>query len=154
MRTWILRLHLWIALPAALFLLVLGLSGAVIAFENDYDRWLNSHLWNVTPGSHRVSQQALLDTVLARVAPARVDAIFMQDRRPDAAERYAVRGGKEVFADPYTGAVLGVRDHAPPLDAVPRDEQDSWDLEKRAPDDRSATVHGTVYVNQYTGGRS
>ena len=43
-RNWILRFHLWIGLPAALFLLVLGLSGAIIAFENDYDRWLNPHL--------------------------------------------------------------------------------------------------------------
>ena len=119
-RAWVLRLHLWIGLPSALFLLVIGLSGAVIAFENDYDRWLNPRLWNVTPTAHRVSQQALLDTVLARVAPASVSAIFMQDRRPDAAQRYLVSGGREVFADPYTGAILGVRDHDPPLSAVLR----------------------------------
>jgi uncharacterized iron-regulated membrane protein len=119
-RVWILRLHLWIGLPAAGFLLVLGLSGAVIAFEDDYDRWLNPSLWNVAPCEHRVSQQALLDTVLGHVAPARVAGIFMQDGRPDGAQRYAVSDGRVVFANPYTGAIIGVRDHAPPLDGVLR----------------------------------
>jgi uncharacterized iron-regulated membrane protein len=119
-RAWILRLHLWIGLPAALFLLVIGLSGAVIAFENDYDRWLNPHLWKVTPAAHGVSQQALLDTVLGRVAPAHVVGIFMQDGRPDAAQRYVASDDRNIFANPYTGAVLGIRDHAPRLEAVLR----------------------------------
>jgi uncharacterized iron-regulated membrane protein len=33
----------------------------------------------------------------------------------------------------------------------PEDAQDSYDIEKRAPDDRSATSHGAVFVDQYSG---
>ncbi len=42
MRKWILKIHLWIGLVSAAFLIVMGLSGAIIAFENDYDHWFSS----------------------------------------------------------------------------------------------------------------
>jgi uncharacterized iron-regulated membrane protein len=115
MRKWILWIHLWLGLTAALFLIVLGLSGAIIAFEGDYDHWFHPALWYVTPQTQRVSQQGLLDMVQQRFAPARVGAIEMQDKRDDLAQVYFLTGDLQVFVNPYSGAILGTRDQDPSL---------------------------------------
>lgn len=113
MRKWILTIHLWIGLMAAAFLIVLGLSGAVIAFENDYDHWFNPGLWYVTPQPQRASQQSLLEMVQKLAAPARVAAIEMQDGRDDLAQAYDLSDDRTIFVNPYTSAILGIRDHDP-----------------------------------------
>ncbi len=115
MRKWILRIHLWLGLTAALFLIVLGLSGAIIAFEGDYDHWFNTRLWYVTPQAQRLSQQSLFEMVQQRFAPARVEAIQMQDGRADLAQDYFLTPTLEVFVNPYNGAILGTRDQDPLL---------------------------------------
>jgi len=112
-RNWILRIHLWLGLTAALFLIVLGLSGAIIAFEGDYDHWFNPGLWYVTPQAQRLSQQSLLEMVQQRFAPARVEAIQMQDGRVNLAQDYFLTPTLEVFVNPYNGAILGTRDQDP-----------------------------------------
>ena len=118
MRKWILKIHLWIGLASALFLIVMGLSGAAIAFENDYDHWFHPSLWYVAPQPQRIPQQALLDMVKQKYALANVEGILMQDTRDDLAQVYFLKNGLEVFVNPYSGAILGTRDHATRLDAV------------------------------------
>jgi uncharacterized iron-regulated membrane protein len=118
MRNWILKIHLWIGLASAVFLIVMGLSGAVMAFEGDYDHWFHPGLWYVTPLPQRMPQQALADTVQQQFAPARLGAILLQDRRNDLAQVYYLTGGRQVFVNPYTGAILGTRDHDPGLISV------------------------------------
>ena len=44
MAKWILKIPLWVGLVSAVFVVVMGLSGAIIAFENDYDHWLHPSL--------------------------------------------------------------------------------------------------------------
>jgi uncharacterized iron-regulated membrane protein len=118
LRKWVLKIHLWVGLASALFLIVLGLSGAVIAFENDYDHWFHPGLWYVTPQPQRVAQQALVDIVQQKFAPAKVTDILMQDSQEDLAQAYFLSNDLEVFVNPYNGAILGTRDHQPRLNAV------------------------------------
>jgi len=117
-RKWILKIHLWIGLASAAFLIVMGLSGAIIAFENDYDHWFSPSLWYVTPQPQRVSQQALADTVQQKFAPAKVVAIYLQDSRYDLAQVYFLSNDLEVHVNPYDGAILGTRDHGPRINEV------------------------------------
>ena len=44
MRRFFLTIHLWAGLIAALFLFALGVSGSLVAFENEIDRALNPKL--------------------------------------------------------------------------------------------------------------
>ncbi len=43
-RSWLVRLHRWFGLSAALFLTVAGLTGAVISWDHELDGWLNPAL--------------------------------------------------------------------------------------------------------------
>ena len=52
MRKAFLTVHLWAGLIAAVFLFLVGISGAIIAFENELDRFLNSGLYYVQPRGH------------------------------------------------------------------------------------------------------
>jgi uncharacterized iron-regulated membrane protein len=118
MRKWILKIHLWVGLVSAAFVIVLGISGAIIAFENDYDHWFSPSLWYVTPQPQRESQQALADMVQQKFAPAKVTAIYLQDSRDDLAQVYFLSNDLEVHVNPYNGTILGTRDHAPRISEI------------------------------------
>src|SRR5690349_5036864 len=49
LRAALLKVHLWVGMAAALFLFALGLSGALLTFENTIDSALNSNAWYVKP---------------------------------------------------------------------------------------------------------
>lgn len=100
MRKWILKVHPWVGLVSAVFVVVMGLSGAIIAFENDYDDWLHPSLWHVTPQPQRISQQTLADMVEQEFAPAKLQAIFLQDTRADLAQVYFLSNDLAVFVNP------------------------------------------------------
>ena len=60
----ILKLHQWLGLTAGLFLVVLGLSGSVIAFEADIPHWLHPNLFYIRPEPHALSEQELIRIVV------------------------------------------------------------------------------------------
>jgi uncharacterized iron-regulated membrane protein len=45
MRRLLLKIHLYLGLVAALFLVVLGLTGSIMTFEGDIEHWLHPSLW-------------------------------------------------------------------------------------------------------------
>lgn len=116
MRKFFLTVHLVLGISAAIFVILLGLTGAVMAFENDYDHWFSPKLWYVKPSGAPMSQQALLDIANQAVAPLKIGAFATQDGRADLAEDFSARNGNgelEVFVNPYTGAILGTRSETP-----------------------------------------
>lgn len=94
-------------LAAALFLVVVGATGGILAFEADYDRWMHPSLWNVATRDTRVAEEALLDQVEAQFAPARVEQISIGTA--GIAQVFALTSGDRVFIDPSDGSVRGVR---------------------------------------------
>jgi uncharacterized iron-regulated membrane protein len=101
------KVHLYGGLAAALFLVVAGVTGAMLAFEADYDRWTHPSLWNATTRDSRVSEEALLEQVEARFAPARVEQISVGGA--GIVQVFTLTSGDRVFVDPYDGSVRGVR---------------------------------------------
>lgn len=106
MRRLILTTHLYLGLTAGLVLVVIGLTGSIIAFEADIPRWLHRDLFYVTPESHALSEDALVRIVEERFAPARVTAVQIP-RRSNLAHVVQLSGGLSVFVNPYNGATLG-----------------------------------------------
>ena len=93
-----LRLHRWLALAAALPLIILGLTGAVLTFENELDRLLNPRLWNVANRGERQAWQTLVDRVHSQYPKDRVGslqlpsgddraAVILLELRPDGLRR-------------------------------------------------------------------
>ena len=106
MRRLILTTHLYLGVTAGLVLVVIGLTGSIIAFEADIPRWLHRDLFYVAPAPHALPEETLVRTVEARFAPARVTAVQMP-RGANLAHVVRLPGGLSVFVNPYTGAILG-----------------------------------------------
>lgn len=109
----LLKLHLYLGLVSGLFLIILGVTGAIIGFEQEIPRWLHPSLWYVKPASQTLPEEQLIQNVNQRFAPARARAITFPRSR-DISQVMALpaagtgaRGGMRVFVNPYSGAILG-----------------------------------------------
>src|SRR5579872_3489992 len=115
MRKLLLQIHLWTGLTAALFLLLLGVSGAIIAFENELDRSLNPRLSYVQPQAQPLPLAAITQKLLTRYPSSKIDG-FELPPRPDLSMFVGLTdaSGKQIglLVDPYTGEVLGDAAHA------------------------------------------
>jgi uncharacterized iron-regulated membrane protein len=105
MRTVILKVHLYLGLTAALFLLVLGLTGSIMAFEGDIDHWVHPDAWYVMPKAHQLSAATLIATVEQRLSPARVTMIQITPQR-NLALTMQLSDRSVATINPYDGSIL------------------------------------------------
>ncbi len=108
MRKVLLQVHLFLGLAAGLFLVILGLTGSVMAFEGDIDHWLHPGMWYVANGGRALAEGELIAAVEKQLAPARVAAVQLSQHR-DLAQAMRLTDRSMVTVNPYTGAVLGRR---------------------------------------------
>jgi uncharacterized iron-regulated membrane protein len=104
-RKVILNVHLYLGLTAALFLLLLGLSGSIMAFEGDIDHWVHWRDWYIAPWDHRLSEARLIEDVERHVSPARVSMIQIAPQR-NLAQAMQLSDRSMVTVNPYTGSIL------------------------------------------------
>ncbi len=125
LRPVILVVHRWAGLATALFLLIAGLTGSVLAFRVELDEWVNSGWFAVAPAAGRGERDfldpfVLRERVASQFPHARVDYMsFPTPRRPQVfflTARIEASTGKrypltvdEAFFDPYRGSFLGAR---------------------------------------------
>lgn len=123
MRHGLVRLHRWMGLATALFLVVAGLTGSALAFKEELEALVNPRLFVVQarPGAPVLEPLRLRDRVAAHFPHARVDhmplethgtasARFFLWPHPDAGLAHSpALEVDEVFFDPYTGDYLGGR---------------------------------------------
>ena len=107
MRRFLFNVHLYLALIAGVFVLILGVTGCIMAFEPEIDHLLNARLSYVTPGAHRLSL-AELGAAVQKAFPGERPAGFLLSSDPDISANVATRRGL-VAVNPYTGEVLGIR---------------------------------------------
>ena len=89
-----------LGLTAGFFLIVLGLTGSLIAFEGDIPRWLHRDLFYVRPASGSWSERELVRVVENRFAPARVQSGQILGR-DNLARVFQLPGGVSVFVNQY-----------------------------------------------------
>jgi uncharacterized iron-regulated membrane protein len=108
-RPILLQLHLWVALTTGLFLIILGVTGAMLVFEPAYERARHPELLRVTPGQARLP----LDTLVDRARPQGTPVIVLVPKENDESVQIFVMNAKKkpalVYLNQYTGAVLGMR---------------------------------------------
>jgi uncharacterized iron-regulated membrane protein len=115
-------LHRWVGLLTALFLIVSGLTGAVISWDHELDDLLNPHLMEA-----KVKGPALPSLELARlveerhpqvrvsflplaVEPGETLHVFVRPRVDPATGKLYEPGFNQVFIDPASGEELGKRE--------------------------------------------
>lgn len=93
LRKIILTIHLILGLTAGLIIIVIGLTGAALAFNNDYGRWIHSDYFGVEATGDPIGYDAVVAKIESEYAPSRVESInllwndeyvyyFMNDRGP------------------------------------------------------------------------
>lgn len=115
MRPYAVLVHRYIGLVMAGFLLVAGLTGAVLAWYRPLDAALNPQLYQaVAPsaGAQALSPLVLRERLLAHYPRASVLWVPLHTPQGEAAV-FTLRGGglavDEAYVNPYTGAVQGAR---------------------------------------------
>jgi uncharacterized iron-regulated membrane protein len=110
-RRVILTLHLWAGMVAAVFLFLLGITGGLMAFEDEIDRALNPRLTWIQPGSAALSLTEL-KTKLEAANPGYTLVAFGFPPRDDMAwnaslSSNASENGIDLAFNPFTGSILG-----------------------------------------------
>jgi uncharacterized iron-regulated membrane protein len=111
LRQVLLKIHLFLGLAAGIFLVVLGLTGSIIAFEGDLDRWLHPSRWHVVPGGRTLTEADLVAAIEQQVTPARVAAIELSPAA-DRAQILHLNDRSTVLVNPYDASILA-RLHGP-----------------------------------------
>jgi uncharacterized iron-regulated membrane protein len=104
-RQAILKIHLHMGLAAALFLVLLGVTGSIMAFEGDIDHWVHPGAWYVRPAGQALPEADLIAKVEAASAPARVGAILIVPEK-NLAQAMQLSDRTTVTVNPYDGSIL------------------------------------------------
>ena len=102
------KIHLWLGLAAAIFLVILGVTGSITAFENDIDHWLHPGLFYVETAAQTLPEAGLIDIVQQRFAPARVAAVHIFRQR-NLVQVMQLTDRSTVFISPHDGRMTGTR---------------------------------------------
>lgn len=107
MRKILLTLHLYLALAAGAFIFILGITGAIMAFEPEIDHLLHWKLTYIKPGPRALSL-AEIGSAVTRKFPGEKIAAYLLSPEPGISYQVATRSGL-VSVNQYTGDILGMR---------------------------------------------
>jgi uncharacterized iron-regulated membrane protein len=107
MRKLILNIHLYLALAAGIFVTILGITGSIMAFEDDLDRLFNRKLFYSEPRGQQLSPAAILES-LQKTYPGQRFNMLRLPNGPSDSYGTQMRGG-QIFIDSYTGDIHGIR---------------------------------------------
>jgi uncharacterized iron-regulated membrane protein len=118
MRKFILQVHLYIGLIAGFFLVLLGITGSIMAFEPELDHLLHHRLSYVNAGDHTLSL-AEIGRVVSIAFPADTITGYRLASSSDLSWQVELRVHRQgkpgrmypeqkiVYVNPYTGVILG-----------------------------------------------
>lgn len=112
-RAALVRLHRWVGLAIAAFLVVAGLTGSVIAFNHELDAWLNPELFGSATDGAPLDPIDIATRVQAQRTDARVTYVPLSVEPGHSLvlglTRHADAEYLELFVDPVTGHTIGER---------------------------------------------
>jgi uncharacterized iron-regulated membrane protein len=112
MRKLIFNIHLYLALAAAAFVILMGLTGSIMAFEPEIDRLLHRKLVYVTAGASRLSFSEIRAIASKAVPGERIEGYF-PSTAPSLSCFVIMEKSGLVYVNPYTGQILGIRPGEP-----------------------------------------
>src|SRR5438128_1126043 len=106
-RKLLFNLHLFLALGAGVFVVILGITGAIMAFEPELDHLVHWRTTYVKPQGRALPLSAIGAAVRAAFPDARIGG-FGLSTSPNLAYQVNTRSGV-LAVNQYTGEILGVR---------------------------------------------
>ena len=120
-RTFFVWLHRWAGLAMTIFLVIVGLTGTLLAFRSPLDRLLNPQLFASARPGQRVLDLATLAERAEQQEPQARPAFFsiedgqvvmaVEPRKDSASGKPYKVGFDQLYLSPYTGDILGRRRH-------------------------------------------
>src|SRR5215469_2241723 len=105
MRRVILRLHLMVALAGSAFIVMMGLTGSIMAFEPELSRLQHWRIAHVTPHGTPLTLEKIGDAV-GKAWPGRDISGYLLPDQPNVAYQVII-GDELVYVDQYSGQVRG-----------------------------------------------
>lgn len=105
MRRVLFNLHLWVALTSGVFVAILGITGSIMAFEQEIDHVLHAKLNYVTPAGQARPIGELAE-VVRRAYPGEPLRGYGIATTPGMSYQIATRK-RTVFVNQYTAEILG-----------------------------------------------
>ena len=115
-RHWLVKLHRYSGLLLSLFIVMAGLTGSALAFNDEIDAWLNPQFYHVAGSGERLPIDKLVGVIEHDYPHARL-AFFGIEADPNAPLQARLRPKKAedtlaadtVYIDPFSAAVVGER---------------------------------------------
>ena len=99
--------HLLCGVIAGVIILTMSVTGVLLTYEKQMTVWADTRIYQIAPpaGVPRLP----LETLIAKVRESQPDAPVSVTARAasTAPVAFAFNGGRTIYANPYTGAVLG-----------------------------------------------
>lgn len=121
-RHWWVLFHRWVGLVMAGFLLLAGLTGALLAWNDELDSWAASDLRRAQTAGPRLDAFTLRDKIVAAYpgawvhqvdlkspAPGETPSFYIEAPADPKTHEHAVLPNDQIYLDPVTGAVVGER---------------------------------------------
>lgn len=112
LRAVLLKVHLWVGMGAALFLFALGLSGALLTFEDIVDPALNARAWYVKPQGTPLKLTQITQAYRLAFPQSTLKELVLPQKPDDTVKIVAQQSnGRDVVVgvNPYTGEIVGRR---------------------------------------------
>lgn len=122
MRTFMLKLHRYFGLCIALFMVITGLTGAVISWDHELDEWLNPELFDANTAGEPLPSLQLAQRVETAFPEIEV-TYFELHHEPGHSQYFLVEpkinpdtnrlyqpGFNQVYVDPVSGDIQGKRE--------------------------------------------
>ncbi|MEO8026574.1 MAG: PepSY-associated TM helix domain-containing protein [Bryobacteraceae bacterium] len=117
MRKVLLNLHLYLALIVGLFVVIIGVTGSIMAFEQELDQALNPALFSVEPTAQVLPVADLLAAASKAYPGQRINALRMPQSNKESAS-FAIKDRNTVYINPYTAEILGARSQLSVLNTI------------------------------------
>ena len=106
MRKFLFNLHLYLALATGMFIAILGLTGSIMAFEQELDHVLHPHRSYVRPQGQPKSLAEVM-AIAQKEDPGQQPLVVSMSQYPDIAWAVGFRDAA-VYVNQYSGEVLGI----------------------------------------------
>lgn len=81
LKAGLLKVHLWVGMAAAFFLFALGLSGALLNFEDIIDPALNASAWYVKPQGTPLKLAQITQTIQQAFPESTIEELVLTQNR-------------------------------------------------------------------------
>ena len=109
MRKVLFNLHLYVALIVGLFVVILSVTGAIVAFGPELDAFFNPKLFHVEPQNTPPLPFQTLAGIVSQKFGEKVNTLRLPDAPDHSYSAAVAHGATQVFLNGYTGEILGTR---------------------------------------------